>query len=371
MGFLNAWRLRNYNSATGWAAAGNKAASWASPWASTGASLQPIIINGDLGAAHSAHVNVAQALSIPPIARAVMLYTAVMAGQPLVAQDQDGTAVDLPWLAHTNEGAFSPGIRNSQLVQDLFFHGHALLQVKRDAQGYVTDAIRLPPDRWQLDAEGFVLVDAELVPQDSVVYIPGLLPFGFLTYAAATIRHYEALTRTVESRSNNPVPLLAIYVDEDCPLDDDEIEQVVANWSAARKSKNGAVAVVPKGIRLEVLGEGNDSGQMLTDARNAARLDVANFVNLTAALVDGNNGTSGTYENTLQNQNEFTALSLPLFTLPITQRLSQDDVTRPGVSVRFDSSDFDARTADQGTARGNTGRAFETPAITETGTPTE
>lgn len=364
MGFLNAWRLRNYNPATGWAAGGNSAASWSSPWVSTGASLRPIIISGDLAEAAAGQVTLGQAMGIPPIARAVMLYTAVMAGQPLVAKDASGNAVDLPWLSHTNEGAFSPGIRNAQLIQDLFFAGHALLQVKRDAQGYVSDAIRLPLDRWGMDDQGYVLVDGHRVAQESVVYIPGLLPFGFLTYAAGTIRHYEALTRIVESRGNNPVPLLAIYIEEDCPLTDEEIEEVVSNWSAARKAKNGAVAVVPKGIRIEVLGEGSDSAsQMLTDARNAARLDVANFVNLTAALVDGNNGTSGTYENTLQNQNEFNALSLPLFTLPITQRLSQDDVTPPGVSVSFDSSKFDARQD----AQGNTGRAVESPAARENG----
>lgn len=287
-----------------------------------------------------------------------MMYTAVIAGQPLKATTADGQDHPLEWLTSTGEGAVSPALRNAQLIQDIFFAGHALLEVVRDADGYVTDAIRLPLDRWSLDDDGFVLVDKERVPQDSVVYIPGLLPFGFLTYAASTIRHYEAITRTLESRSANPVPLIAIYVDEDCPLTDEEIEQVQLNWSNARKAKNGAVAVVPKGIRIDVLGQDAGGGEMLTEARNAARLDAANFVNLTAALVDGNNGTSGTYENTLQNQNEFNALSLPLFTLPITKRLSQDDVTPPGVSVHFDGTAFDAAPSD---SRGNTGHAIEAP----------
>lgn len=355
MGILNAWRIKNYNKDTGFTGTPSTAG-YTTPWST--AKLAPVIISGQEILRPNEAVTMAQAMGIPPIARAVMMYTAVVAGQPLTAQGTLPEGTTLEWLNSTGEGSLSPAIRNAQLVQDIFFAGHTLLQVTRDKDGYVSDAIRMPLERWNLDAEGYVMIDGEVVHQDSVVYIPGLLPFGFLTYAASTIRHYQAMTDTLESRSANPVPLIAIYVDEDCPLTDEEIEEVLANWSAARKARNGAVAVVPKGIRIEVLGEGSDDGQMLTSARNAARLDVANFVNLTAALVDGNNGTSGTYENTLQNQNEFNALSLPLFTLPIAARLSQDDVTPPGVSVHFDATAFDAAPSD---AQGNLGTAVQSP----------
>lgn len=355
VGIRNAFKIRSFNPATGWQGGSAGTTMW-----NTGAGLAPVIIGGEVISATG--VTISQALSIPPVTRAIMIYAAVLAGQPLTAK-LDGAAHDLPWLTHT-DGALTPAIRNVQMMQDLFFAGHTCLEVKRDAAGYVTDAIRLPLDRWSLDSEGYVLRDGLMAQQDNFVYIPGLLPMGFLTYAAATIRSYEAMVRTVESRSANPVPMIAIHIEEDCTLTDDEIDEVITNWSNARKSKNGAVAVVPKGIRIEVLGMGADDGVMLTAGRNAARLDVANFVNAPAALLDGNNGTSGTYENTLQNQNEFSALSLPLFTLPIALRLSQDDVTPPGVSVSFDSTDFDAMPA---AAKGNTGAAVG--AIERTPTP--
>lgn len=364
MGIRNAWRIRNYNKGTGWAGT-TSTAGYTTPWTTT-AKLAPVIISGQEILRSNEQVTMAQAMGIPPIARAVMMYTAVVAGQPLTAAGPVPEDADLTWLDSTGDGAISPAVRNAHMVQDIFFAGHTLLQVTRDSNGYVSDAIRLPLDRWNLDESGYVLVDGEQVHQDSVVYIPGFLPFGFLTYAASTIRHYENMTATLESRSSNPVPMIAIYVDEDCPLTDEEIEEVLDDWSDARRSKNGAVAVVPKGIRIEVIGADAGGGEMLTEARNAARLDAANFVNLTAALVDGNNGTSGTYENTLQNQNEFNALSLPLFTLPIAKRLSQDDVTPPGVSVHFDGSAFDAAPSD---AQGNLGTAVslaKTPAPTTT-----
>lgn len=344
VGIRSAFKIKNFNPATGWQG-GSAGTMW-----NTGAGLAPVIVSGEIVSATG--VTTTQALSIPPVAKAVMLYSGVLAGQPLTAK-QDGAAHELPWLTHT-DGALTPAIRNVQMMQDIFFAGHSCLEVKRDGAGMVTDAIRLPLDRWDLDSEGYVLKDGLIEKQENFVYIPGLMPLGFLTYASSTIRSYEAMVRTVESRAGNPVPMIAIHIEEDCTLSDDEIDDVITNWSNARKSKNGAVAVVPKGIKIEVLGMGADDGAMLTAGRDAARLDVANFVNLTAALVDGNNGTSGTYENTLQNQNEFSALSLPLFTLPIALRLSQDDVTPPGVSVSFDSTEFDSRPAD---AQGNVGSA--------------
>jgi len=349
VGIRSAFKIRSFNPATGWQGGTAGTTMW-----NTGAGLAPVIIGGEV--ISTTGVTVQQALSIPPVARAVMVYASVIAGQPLAAT-KDGAAYDLPWLTKT-DGALTPALRNVKLMQDIFFAGHACLQVKRDGAGMVTDALHMPLDRWDLDAEGYVMQDGLAVPQDNYVYIPGLLPMGFLTYAASTIRSYEAMVRTVESRTANPVPLIAIFIDEDCTLEDDEIEEVINNWSAARKSKNGAVAVVPKGIRIEVLGMEANDGAVLTAGRAAARLDVANFVNMPGALVEGNNGSSGTYENTLQNQNEFSALSLPLFTLPIALRLSQDDVTPAGVSVAFDSSDFDAMAS---SAQGNTGAAVAAP----------
>jgi hypothetical protein len=350
VGFRDTFKIKDWRPGTGWAKGSTVAGitSYTSPW-STGAGLAPVII-ADGVVQESGNVSVAQALGVPPIARAVMAYSSVISEQPLVGSVQDDTT---SWLGRT-DGAITPAMRNVLMFQDLFWSGHTLLTVKRDAAGYVSEAMHLPIGRWKIDEEGYVLVDDVRVDQSTVVYIPGLLPMGFLQFAAGTIRHYWAMIRTIESRSANPVPLIAIHIEEDCTLTDDEIEEVIDNWSDARKSKNGAVAVVPKGIRLEVLGEGADDGQMLTAGRNAARLDVANFVNMPGALVDGNNGTSGTYENTLQNQSEFAALSLPLFTNPIAARLSQDDVTPPGVTVRFDSSRFDSMSSP---AKGNTGDA--------------
>lgn len=346
MGIRNLFKHKDYNPATGWA--GSNLSSYSSPWA-TGAGLKSIIVPDAV--IPDGQVTIAQAMGVPPIARAVMTYTSVVSDFPLVA-----VGGDVPWLSKS-EGWQTPAMRSVKMFQDIFWAGHTLLRVTRDSFGYVQEAEWMPLDRWAIDADGFVLIDGHLVEQSSVVYIGGFLPMGFLQFSAATIRHYWAMIQTIESRSNNPVPLIAIHIDEDCTLTDEELDDVIEDWSAARRAKNGAVAVVPKGITIEVLGDKADDGVLLTAGRNAARLDVANFVNMPSALIEGNNGTSGTYENTLQNQNEFARLSLPIFTKAIEARLSQDDVTPPGITVKFDSSNFDAASTP---AKGNIGSA--TPA---------
>jgi hypothetical protein len=101
---------------------------------------------------------------------------------------------------------------------------------------------------------------------------------------------------------------------------------------------------------------GGEDAAMLIGARNAIRVDFANFVNLNASLLDGASGASDTYSNTLQDANEFLRLSQGLFTMPISQRLSQDDITPEGLELDWDFSKFDMTPA-----AGNTGTATPLP----------
>ena len=83
-------------------------------------------------------------------------------------------------------------------------------------------------------------------------------------------------------------------------------------------------------------GEGSrtDPSQTLKSVSQTVRVDIANYGHVNASLLEGANGASDTYENTLQSKDEFISLSFALFAGAITQRLSQDDVTPPGVTVR-------------------------------------
>jgi hypothetical protein len=292
---------------------------------------------------------VGQALSVPPVSRAVDLYTAATSQLVLTASAESDSTKWLNWT----DGPLAPSFRNVSLMLDIFWHRWTLLAVARDSAGYVENGIHVPHHMWDFDDKGNIRVDGKPVNQDEVVFIPGFKQLGFLDYAQDTIRQYLDMCKTINTRARNPKPMLGLKIKDDFQPDPDEADTALAEWSKLRRSENGGTAFLPAGIDAEEYG-GEDGSQWLIEARNAIRLDAANFTNLPASMLEGNSGASGDYSNTLQVQNEFIRLSLALFTRPIEARLSQDDVTPPGVTVSFHSDELDTLTAP---AAGNIGTA--------------
>lgn len=303
------------------------------------------------------------ALKVPGIARAIQLYTAVSSQVPLTASVESD---DTKWL-NWSTGNISPALRNALTIQDIIFHGGSCYAVARNAAGVVVNGIRIPIGFWQVNDAGLIQVNTLLtdptsparfvdVDQSQILYIPSLMPCGLLEMAEDGISTYLSIGKTIADRAANPTPLIALVVKDDAVADPDELKAAQTNWHNARTSPNGAVAIVPAGVGIETPGADRDDSAMLIGARNASRLDVANWLNLPAAMLDGNSGTSDQYSNTLQNQNEFLALSVSLPVRAIEARLSQDDVTAEGVTVSFDTKVFDSMPAP---ATGNTGAAVD------------
>lgn len=286
-------------------------------------------------------VSVDEAMAIPAVSAAIGIYSGVASRFPLTGAE---------WLNKTTTPSATPQIRIATTVQDLIFHNASVWFVVRDADGYVSDAVRIHPNRWSLDDKGQVQIDGKPFPQDKVVYIGGLKPTGFLNAARNTVRHAAGLERTILNRSANPAPITAIRETTQNEATPEEVDQLIADYAEARKSDNGGVVYVPFGLEVEPYGASDDAGAMLIAARAAVRTDIANHLNISAAMVDGMTGNSQVYENAIQSKSELLELSIKLFTEPIADRLSQDDVTPPGVRVAFDYSSFEST----GDASGNT-----------------
>ena len=332
--------LANYSPSTGWA----DNAALSSPWA-TGLGLQSII----MPEAGKHQVTIAMALSVPPVTRAMFLYSTVIADLQLVTEDGDAPA----WMNNTFD-AITPSNRLAGMVQDLVFFGRTCLIVDRDGDG-IRDALRMPTDLWDVDWLGQITVNGETeYDQSQFIYIESLMPQGFLEYAAESIAEYRALRRTIKSRMDNPIPLVELKVTTDFEGTAEELKAAQDDWSNARQAPNGAVAITPLGIDLTTHTPGNSDDELLIAARNAIRLDMANFLNINAAMLDGNNGTSDTYSNTLQNKNELLTLSVQTWLTPIAARFSQPDIIGDGPAVKFDTSTFDTGGDTAGTAVGST-----------------
>jgi len=300
-------------------------------------------------------VTTGEALSVPPVARAVQLISTVAAALKLEAVNADGTPTeDQPLWLDSTYGAITARHRTALMIQHLFFTGSALLWTnQKDDDGYPLELELVPRELWNLDERMMPqLVDGQELDPRNYVYVPALMPQGFLEFGADSVREYRDLSVQIGNRARVGKPLTVISMkDPGFEPTEEEAKVVVNNFVLARQAKNGAVAFVPGWAEASDMGNGEISP--LSDARNQVRLDVANFANINAAMLDGNNGTSDTYSNTLQNMNELLELTMRQWLTAIEQRFSQDDVTPPGTKIRFDTSHFDQLSD----ASGNAGTA--------------
>lgn len=297
----------------------------------------------------------ALALTVPPVARAAQLYAT--GASKMLLKDDAGTVPD---YLKPGQTSLTPGGAVAAMVLSLFFHGKAVCFVGRDDSGKITSILPLPPALFTLDLFGRVLLKGQLVDQASFVYVRSLLGQGFLDFGADSITHYVGLRDSILSRSRNPIPVVELKLTDNFTATTDEIKKAQTDWQTARSATNGAVALTPAGIDVIIHGDKADTN-MLSEARNEVRKDVANFANLNSSLLDGNNGQSDTYSNTLQDKDEFVDLSLDTFLVPIEQRFSQLDVS-PAGPLTFDRATFRNQVAPA--AQGNAGTATEdtTPA---------
>lgn len=303
-------------------------------------------------------VTVGKALAVPPVARAIALTSTVIASFDLAATEGTTptwcTQTAGPVASEFASASITAGHRWAYMLQDLAFTNASLLWKDNFDQDFrpVDGLSHVPRHRWTLDTDGYVLIDGARQDTRHVVLVQGIMPTGFLTYGKSSINHYHQLQTAILNRASMPVPLLDLHInDAQFVPEEGEVEEIAQNWGTARRSPNGAAAVSPHWLDVKALGDGKMD--VLVEARNAVRLDVANYLNINAAMLDGNNGTSDTYSNTLQNQNELLTLTMRMFLEPIERRLSQDDVTAPGVKLKFDTSRFDSSTD----AKGNAGTA--------------
>ncbi|RNL52739.1 phage portal protein [Arthrobacter oryzae] len=315
-----------------------------SPWSAN--TLQTVLFPNTSNS--SLPVSVDEAMAIPAVSAAIGIYSGVCSRFPLTASN------NAAWLT-TTQGAVTPQLRIAALVQDMIFHNAAVLFVTRDDAGYVNDAVRVHPNRWSIGKDDSILIDGKPFDQNSLIFISGLKPQGFLESARTSVRHAAALERTILNRSVNPAPITVIAETSDNGVTGDEIDEMMSSYQAARQSDNGGLVFQPWGLEVKDYGSSDSASQMLIAARMAVRTDLANALNISSAMVDGATGNSDIYSNALQSKSELLELSLKLFTEPIANRLSQSDVVPEGVTVSFDYSSFEV-TAD---AKGNLGTATE------------
>jgi hypothetical protein len=277
-----------------------------------------------------------EAIKIPAVSKARNLLVSSIARFPLRALDETGLLATQPtWLYRTN-GPVSPYERMAWTVDDLVFYGASLWLTERGAAGQILDARWCPPSQWNV-TDGHILVNDEDVKEDEFLLFNA--PFeGLLNVGDRTLKGARDTEDAWTGRMRNPIPLIELKVTDDANLGQTEVREFLDKWAAARRAVNGGVSFTPPG--MEVITHGEVHADLFVEARNAIRTDVASFLNLTAAIIDGTIGVDSLTYSTKEGEVAiFQAIGLPFWTDPIEATLSQDKCVARGQRIRFDRTD--------------------------------
>lgn len=317
-----------------------------SPW-QTG-TLQSIPWN-DVFGVDSAPVTVAEAMKVPAVVKGRAILHSLIVSRPLVSlRELNGRSERVdpqPRFLYRSDSGVATEQRLAATLDDLLFLGEALWIVDRGAApsngglAPILNAEHVPWDRWEIDPDGFVLIDHVRARSDEVIYFPGPSR-GLLEEAGETIRAARDMQRAWAARVRTPAPSILLQDTDTNPMTDAEVDDMLGKVRAARRSPDGAVAYIPAGITATFANPNDDAG-LFIEGRNAIRLDIANHFNLPGALLDGSVSVASlTYSTQEGRRDEVADFSLGYWLTPIQAPLSQDNVVPRGQRVRFDFGDL-------------------------------
>lgn len=288
------------------------------------------------------------AMGIPALARQRHLMCGVAAKCPLrlVGPDDTPAAVQPSWMTQGSHGvpAFH---RMLWTVDDLIFGPFSVWATERSGRGGledpITDAWRIPTERWETDQADRLMVDGELADEADYLVIPGPHE-GILNFGAGALRRTIDNLEAAATAARNPSAYLELHYTGAEPLTPEQKTELVGDWAKARRGENGGVAYT--GPNLEVREHGTHESHLLIEGRNADAVDVSRLVSSPAAMADAtSSGASLTYETTEGRNVQFLDYGASLYMDAIAARLSMDDVAGADARVAFDVSQVTALSA--------------------------
>lgn len=308
----------------------------ATPWSSS--TLNDIVWSDIFGADALPGNSRTAAMRIPAIKRARGLICNKISEFPLRVAGPDGILdpADQPtWLYRTN--VMGVGQRIVWTVDDLIFSGVSCWWRENGGDGFPLKAVRLNLDEWSINGDLRVEVHGQVVSDDQVIVIPGY-DEGVLRLGSEALTDTRMLYEIVRDRLANPVATTELHQVSGADLTDTERDNLTDHWRTARRQAGGTVGYTNKHIEAKFHG-GDGDATLLIEARNAAAVDMARLIGVSAGMLDATAPKASlNYETKTGRNAEFTDNDLSFYMNPITDRLSMDDCVPAGKRVIFDRS---------------------------------
>ena len=289
-----------------------------------------------------------EALTVPAVQRGRNLLCSI-ATLPLAEFGPDRRVVRNPLFEQID-----PNVANivtlTQTVEDLVFEAIAWWRITAfAADGFPAKAMRLDPGAVSVDppsGRSPAPLPSEVDPREGVVWVDGKPVLGrfiirfdspnpaVLKVGGRAIKRAILLDKAARMYADDPRALEYFMpagdVDE---LDDDEIEEFLADWAHARRQRS--TAYVPAAVKHNTVDSPTPADLQLVELQRQATLEIANAFGVDPEEL-GVSTTSRTYANAVDRRRDKINDVLAPFMRAITDRLSMGDVTKRGHTVGFD-----------------------------------
>ncbi|HWU46151.1 MAG TPA: hypothetical protein VN133_05280 [Humibacter sp.] len=285
-----------------------------------------------------------EALTIPGVARAHHTIVSKLAQMQLVADNGSGVEnTPQPTFLDRGDLGEPPEFRMWLTADDLYFHGSSLWVVARGSMGQILGARWLPRERWNFDGEynsfgavGTINIDqAPANPNDYLLFnIP--MWAGLLGQAQRTLMGARDIERAWTARMRAPAAIINLEVSDDAELSQEEVDAYVKAWQQKHYSGAPAVGMTPPGVKMTVNKGSLGDGDLFTKSRDQIRTDIGSHAGIDGGMVDSTGGAGSlTYETQEGQRADFYEFDLPFWTIPITARLSLNDVVPNGTRIQM------------------------------------
>jgi hypothetical protein len=277
----------------------------------------------------------ATARLVPSFARGLDVITAAASSLPFREFTSAGVVEPRPLIAHPDPSQ-APSVTYRRTYDDLVCHGRAYWQPTEWARVPGSPdrpwrARYVPAERVTRDPSGRFLLDGR--PADLVEFDAGTN--GSLEDGWLTIRTALALEQASSNYAQAPAPSTVLR-NTGLDIPSDKVDELLNAWEARRRARS--TAYVNANLELDSIGW-NAAELQLVEGRQHAALEVARVLNLDPVWVGANTpGSSVTYQNRVDLYQALLDTTVMPLVRAVEQRLSLDDLTPHGRTVRADTS---------------------------------
>lgn len=290
---------------------------------------------------HRGRISRAEALRVPAVKRARDLIAGAIGQFPLRVLDPTGRPAETfrPNLFEQPEEGIAPSVTWTRVVEDMLLFERAWLErIAVGWHGRIVTARRLEGDTVTVQPD---YVQTRYGSAKVWPAIDGLLridsPNGGLLECSAAIRACIFLERAAVNAADGMPPIDYFTPADDAdPAEDEDVVAILDEWADNRRARR--TGYVPASLKYNVAGWDPEKLQ-LAEAREQAVLEVARLTGIDAEELSVST-TSRTYANTQDRRRVRVEDVLGPYMTAIESRLSMDDVTPHGYTVRFDPSAY-------------------------------